>query len=104
MGKLERTIFKNYREGDQIPERVLNAPELTMGLELFYNGFHTLQSTRGALYASEGPIPWLAMKEYCDEYEIYSDQRLDFYELVSHMDAAYLEFKAKKVGQNLPPP
>lgn len=97
MGKAEQGILSHAeRTKERLPERIENAPTLTLGLELFMNGFFILQSTRGAAYGSEGPIPWLAMRDYCNEYEIVGDQRLDFYDLLSRMDHAYLDYKAKK--------
>lgn len=96
MGPLERTVFQQWRPGDRIPDKIANAPELDFGLALYYNGFCSLNSTRGAAYSSEGPIPWLAMMEYCREHLIQGTQRADFYELVSRMDAEYLKYKARK--------
>lgn len=95
MGKLERTVFQQYRPGDRIPDRILNSPELDFGLALYMNGFYTLSSTRAA-GTSEGPIPWLAMRDYCDEFEIEGIQKQDFYELIARMDQAYLDYRAKK--------
>jgi hypothetical protein len=96
MGKLEQTVFQQWRPGDRIPERIANAPELIFGLALYMNGFYTLTSMRGSAYGTEGPIPWLAMRDYCDEHQIIGWQRQDFYDLLSRMDQAYLDYKFKK--------
>lgn len=102
MGKTEQGIFKQAElTKERLPAKIENAPTLIMGLELYMNGFYMLQSTRGAAYASEGPIPWLAMRDYCNEYRIVGDQRQDFYDLIARMDHAYLDYKAKR---STPPP
>jgi hypothetical protein len=97
MGKVERVIFSQHEATKQpLPDNVANAPELLLGLNLYMEGFEALNSTRGSGYGSEGPIPWLAMRDYCDEFDICGDQRQDFYVLVARMDHAYLEYKAEK--------
>lgn len=102
MGQAEQTIFQQAeRSKERLPDKILNAPELTLGLALYRNGFHALNSTRGAAYGSEGPIPWIAMRDYCIENEIHGIQRQDFYELLSRMDYAYLNFKAQKAKEKL---
>lgn len=97
MSETEQTILQQVeRTKERLPDKIANAPEILLGLALYYNGFSALSSTRGALYSSEGPIPWLAMRDYCDENEIYGVQRQDFYDLLVKMDQAYLKFKGKK--------
>lgn len=98
MGKLEKTVYQQYRPGDRIPDRILNSPELDFGLALYLNGFYTLSSTRG-VGSAEGAIPWLAMRDYCDDFDIVGIQRQDFYELLALMDLAYLDYRAKKAAK-----
>lgn len=103
MGLTERTILRQLRPGDKLPPRIANAPELLMGLDLYVNAFYALTSCRGSSYNSEGPIPWIAMRDYCEDSEIYGEDRFYFYELIAKMDQAYLKYKAEKAKRNQPP-
>lgn len=80
-----------------LPERIANAPELYLGLELYYAAFMDLTTCRGQGYGTEGPISWLVIAEYADRNEIEGEQREDLFYHIQHLDAAYLEFKGKKL-------
>lgn len=80
-----------------MPSKIANAPELFVGLELYYLGFLDLTSCRGQSYGTEGPISWITMHEYCFVHGIEGEQREDFFYHISRMDSAYLEFKASKL-------
>lgn len=98
MGKIEKTIFDHHeRSKEPLPPKVEGAPQIQLGLELYWNGFAALNTCRGSMYNSEGPVPWTAMLAYCEQYEIYGDQREDFFYIMALMDEAYLTFKAKKL-------
>ena len=45
----------------------------------------------------EGPIPWTAVGQWCDEHRITGDQREDVRYHVSKLDTVYLEHRAAKV-------
>lgn len=68
-----------------------------MGLELFYMAFMDLTSCRGQSYGSEGPIGWLSINDYCRVHGIIGEQREDLIYHVQRLDAAYLEYKTKKL-------
>lgn len=78
-----------------IPEVIKNAPDLMVGLELFYNAFVELNSSRQFGF-SEGPIPWKAIHDYCDANEIQGEQRSDLFYFVNEMDSEYLEILREK--------
>ena len=100
MGSTEGTLLKlAERMRGPIPDKIQKAPELQVGLELFLEAFQVLTTCRGAMYGSEGPIPWTAMREYCNEYGIEGEERDYFYEVISHMDNTYLNFKATKMSK-----
>lgn len=88
-----------------LPERIQNAPELEMGLELFYNAFMDLTSCRGAGYGTEGPIPWTVVRQWADVHGLSEEQTEDLEYHIPRMDEAYLTHKAKKMAAaNKPPP
>lgn len=78
-----------------LPERIQNAPELWIGLQMFYRGFLDLVSERSYGMAA-GPIPYMKQVEYCVMNGIDGEQREDFVWLVSHLDAKYLEWSTKR--------
>lgn len=92
-GPTEGIIVRNSEKlRIPLPDKICNAPDLLLGLELYYEGFRTLHSCRG-----EGPIPWTVMREYCIEYEIEGEQRFRFFELLGKMDEAYFKFKKEEM-------
>lgn len=90
------------RDRQPLPERIQNAPELYLGLEMYYLAFLDLTSCRAAGYGTEGPISWMTIEEYADRKEIYGSQREDLHYYISNMDASYLEFKSTKLKNSLP--
>jgi len=64
---------------------------------LFYEGFLDLTAER-TMGEALGPIPILAMFEYCLYCEIEGDQRDDFIWLMKRLDSKYLEHHHNKKG------
>lgn len=83
------------RYGTPLPPKIENAPELQVGLELFYVGFMDLTSSRQIGFG-EGPISWTTILTYCKEKEIVGEQREAMFYHITHMDSAYLEHRAAK--------
>jgi len=79
-----------------IPDAILNAPDLEMGLGLYQSAFWDLDTCRRNNDTSKGPIPWTAIFTYCEQYHIEGDQRDDMFYHISEMDHAYLDFHAPK--------
>lgn len=75
--------------------KIRNAPELLLGLELFYTAFMDLTSSRELGYG-EGPIRWKTILDYCEKHEIEGEQQEDVFYHVQHLDSAYLDWRAKK--------
>ena len=101
-GPTEQTIIQQcVRNRAPLPDAIANAPQLLIGLELFYGGFMDLIGSR-MLGFSEGPIPWSAVGDYCDELGIEGDQREDFFYHIQRLDTAYLELRAKQAKKAAP--
>lgn len=83
-------------QGRPLPDAIANAPELQQGLELYYNAFNVLTSTR-QIGMAEGPIPWDKVEHYCDQYGIDGDQREDMHYHISSLDRVYLEHRAESL-------
>ena len=86
------------RERLPFPKAIQSAPELWLGLELFFGAFLDLDGDRPSGWTIR-PIPWTALMNYAEAYNIVDEQREDLLYYVRAMDKAYikrLENKAKK--------
>jgi len=98
-GPIEEKLIKDYAGMNlPLPSKIANAPQLRLGLELFFSVFRDLDSTR-QIGNFEGSIPWTAIKQYCDEYDIVGEQRDDVFYFVRNIDEAYLKIKARADGK-----
>lgn len=78
---------------DKLPPVIRDAPELTLGLALYYGAFWDLNSCR-TVGMGEGPIPWLAIDAYATARGFDAEQRDDLHHHISAMDRAYLKHQA----------
>lgn len=83
-----------------MPDRIANAPELMLGLDIFYVGFLDLTTSRQLVgFGTEAPIDWFRIDGYCERQGIEGEQREDFFYFIQHLDSAYLDHKAKKTAK-----
>lgn len=82
------------RDGGIMPKRIAEAPELRIGLELYYSAFMDLCTSRQGF--GDGPISWSTVNEYAKAYGLDDEQSeyLQFY--ISRMDIAYMQHVNKK--------
>ena len=80
--------------GKPYPKVIAEAPDLLVGLELFYEAFYDLTTCRGGM--GDGPIPWTSIEEYCNLTGIYDEQRERMHSYIREMDTAFLEHHRKK--------
>jgi len=83
------------RFGLPLPDRIRDAPELNFGSELYYIGFLDLTSCRN-IGMGLGPIPLLAILEYCLIKGIEGEQQEDFLWFIQRLDSKYLEWSATR--------
>lgn len=96
-GHIEEQIIKQaVRSGLPLPDRIQNAPSILPGLELYYIGFLDLTSSRQIGGMGIGPIPWLAVEQYCQVMELDDDQRTAMHFHVTELDKAYIRHQQKK--------
>lgn len=94
----ERLIITQcQREGLALPDKIANAPELHMGLELYYDAFWDLTTCRPAGF-SLGAIPWSAVHEYGQAFDFSYEQRDWMHYLIRVLDQAYMKHHAPKKG------
>lgn len=89
------------REGGRLPERIANAPQLQLGLALYYDAFWELDTCRSTGWGY-GPIPWSAMRDYAVTFELEPEQEECLYYYVRRMDSEFLRFHSK--GNKWQPP
>lgn len=75
--------------------RDLLGPELRIDLNLFYQAFSELSSCRH-IGEGEGPIPWTAIRVWCEEFRLSGQEREDVFYYVREMDLAYLKYNRSK--------
>lgn len=83
------------RQGLPLPDAIKNAPQLFLGLELYFQGFLELNDERQIGMAA-GPIPWRALQQYCEVYDIVGDQKEDFFFHIKSLDAEFLRWQGEQ--------
>ena len=86
------------RERRPLPPAIANAPELRMGLEMYYGAYFDLMTCRQVGMVA-GPIPWTAINQYATAYRYDDEQEDDLQFYISRMDSAYLEWASKNKGK-----
>lgn len=81
-----------------VPEKILNAPELHPGLDLYLVSYLDLTTCRSIGFG-EGPIPWTAIQTYCEVQGFEGELREDVFYHVQHLDAEYLKWRSKQVDK-----
>jgi len=95
-GPVEKKILEQcIRERIPFPEKMLNAPNLIFGLELFFFAFMALSASR-QMGMGLGPIPWDAIHSYCSAFNIDEEQEEEMHYHLGELDAVYLEYMRKK--------
>lgn len=81
-----------------IPDRIANAPELKMGLDLYMVGWMDLDTCRPSGLA-EGSIPWTAVQKYTEVYHFTPEQAESLHYHIKQMDSSYFRYRADKRGK-----
>lgn len=101
-GPIEQIIIKQAaRDGTPLPNSIANAPDLEIGLQLFYVAFFELSTCRSFSQMSEGPIWWTAINDYCNQYNIRDSQRDDLFYHLNELDKVYLDYREKETKKQL---
>jgi len=67
---------QQYRKGNlrKLPDKVMGAPSLRPGLDLYWIGYAELSTCRPASFGDLLPIPWTAIDRYADRHKFDDDQ------------------------------
>ena len=85
-----------YRLGQPLPERIANAPELHLGLELYLQAYFDLDSERSN-GMGVGRIFWTSIADYAKAFDLDEDQTDDLFYFIRAMDNANL----KRIAEQL---
>lgn len=78
-----------------IPKAIQNAPTLALGLELFYEAFQELSSSR-TIGWSEGPIQRSEISLWARDIELSKDLTDELHFYIREMDSAYLSYRREQ--------
>lgn len=97
LGSVEKNIaLQAVRSGQPLPDRIANAPQLELGLQLYLTAFFDLDAERES-GMSLGRIPWSAVDRYAVAYELDDEQYEDLHYFIKHMDTEHIKrIKAKE--------
>lgn len=88
-------IREAYRRKKAVPERIQNAPDLFLGLELFFDAFMELSTCRNTGW-SPGPIPSWCISEFCVRMELDEETTDDMIYHIRQMDQAFMKYADRK--------
>lgn len=95
MGKDEKGLIDSaVRFGAPLSDRIVNAPELQHGLQIYVDAFNTLTRSRSMSQGSIGSIPYSEISSYCRDHEITGDDREEAIYLIQQMDDTYCKWQA----------
>jgi hypothetical protein len=84
------------REGRPLPKRIAEAPELCLGLELYYTAFWALSTCRALTMSGPGYIPWQSMMDYARSLGLDEEQTDDLFHHVRSMDVAWVRWQHER--------
>jgi hypothetical protein len=97
LGPIEQNIAKQaMRAGQPMPERIVNAPELQQGLQLYLQAFFDLDCERSHAMAPTA-IPWTSVQDYAKAFEFDEEQTEDLHFFIRRMDSEHLKRIATKI-------
>lgn len=99
LSPIEQNIARQAMlSGQPLPDRIANAPELIIGLQLYLIAFFDLDSERDNSMSLRR-IPWSAIDRYATRYEFDSEQYDDLHYFIREMDTEHLK-RLKSKQQN----
>ncbi|WZB35695.1 tail chaperonin [Enterobacteria phage FtMidnight] len=83
------------RAGQALPDRIANAPELQIGLQLYLQAFFDLDSERSHSMGVT-PIPWSSIATYARAFEFDEEQTEDLFYFIRKLDQEHTKKLAEK--------
>ena len=79
----------------RIPKAIQNAPELTLGLQLFYMGYQDLSRGQG-----QDSITWSTIQDYSERIGLDKSQTEDMHYHITNLDSVKRDWLSKKEGKS----
>lgn len=79
-----------------LPDKIKGAPVLLPGLELFYDAFMDLASSRGHTAGGPGSIPFSEVSAWASHYDLDHETFELLWLFIRRMDAVYLDYVRSK--------
>jgi hypothetical protein len=96
MGEIEQGLIRQAKmAGEPIPERIASKPILSAGDLPYYMAFIELDTERSHSF-SLAKVPRSAIVAFANECGLNNEERDDLIFIIRIMDAAHLEYLAKK--------
>jgi hypothetical protein len=100
---MERRIIEaSIRRRVPLPDIIENAPEILLGLEVYYEAFLELDTCR-TVGMSAGRIPWTAIDRYAERHGFTGDGFDYLLHMIRAMDDAFLKYSRDKAAKDKPP-
>lgn len=97
MGAIEQNLARQaMRSGQKMPDRIANAPELNLGLQLYIEAFFDLDSERSHAQGPT-PIPWTSIQSYAEAWDFDDEQTEDLFYLIKKLDT----FNLKRISDKM---
>lgn len=94
--EIESIVSQCLRFGEEIPEYITKAPTLKNGLELYFDIFNSLTTDRTYGFGFVGPIPTMAIINYCDYLGVDDVQKKRTVKVIRLLDFEYLKIANEK--------
>lgn len=95
----QNMVRQALRTRQPIPDRILNAPSLRMGLVFYLEAFFDLDSERSQGMGL-GRIPWASVARYATYYELDDEQSDLLLYFIKALDSAHLDRIKEKAGKD----
>jgi len=82
------------RTGQELPEKIKNAPDLFPGNIFYYLAYIAVSNDRMGM--DLGPIRYSAISKYADDHCLDYDERVDLGEIITQVDQQYVKHLQKK--------
>lgn len=92
------------RRGHQprLPTRVENAPQVQLGLELYWIAYSDLTTCRPPSFAGVPPIPWTAIATYAQINMLDHEQFSDLVYFVRQLDDEFMDWHERQESSQAP--
>ena len=90
-------ILQAEISGNPLPKKIAEKPQLSFGLELYWQAFLELNTCRPGGFGV-CPIPWSVIRDYAETFMFDSDQEEALYFHVRALDNVFMKYHEDKIN------